>query len=219
MDLLALRTRLRRRVGNPGTAEVSDSDLDENINDAYRDIASKFRHHLSRKLVTISTVAATAKYSLPTDIGAVLHVWDSTNNVGLRKRGVRWQPKPGTAVDGKPEDYIRILDELEFVPRPDAVYAVEVYYSHTITSLSADDDEPELPLTWHVGVLHLSGWYYFTDRGDAQKSDNAYKIWQLWIRDKPVELDEETVDAQSRSAIIPKPGEDVDIRLDFDGSL
>ena len=104
MNLPAIVTRLRRRVGSPTTAEVPDSEMEENINDAYRDVAHKFRHHKSRKLCSFSTVATQSKYGLPADVGAIYRVWDDTNKIRLRKRGVRWFSMLPTQTDDQPLD-------------------------------------------------------------------------------------------------------------------
>lgn len=214
MNLPAIVTRLRRRVGNPTTAEVPDAELHENINDAYRDVATKFRHHKSRKTVSIATIVGTQQYALQTDVGAVLRVWDDTNKKRLKRRGARWFAELGTQENGKPTDYVRRGSNLELLPPADGVYTVQVYYSHTITTLTGTAS-PDIPETWHIGVLHLSEWYYWIDRGDAEKADSAYKVWQLWVRDKPVEIDEETVDME-QGVVVPTLSEDNVVRYDFD---
>ena len=216
MDLPAIRTRLRRRVGNPTISEVPDSELNENINDAYRDIATKFRHHKSRKLCSFVTSVGVSQYGLPTDVGAVLRVWDDTNNKRLKKRGARFFAELGTQTNGKPIYYVRLRGFLELVPPADDVYTIQVYHTHTIVALTGDDS-PNIPETWHVGVLHLSEWYYHVDRGDAVKADGAYKTWQLWVRDKPIEIDEETVDME-QGVVVPTLSESVSAALDFDES-
>ena len=216
MDLSTIRDRLRRRIGSPGTAKVTESDLNENINDAYRDIASKFRHHKSRKQDSITTIVGTTQYALPADVGAVLRVWDDTNKKRLKRRGARFFAELGTQENGKPKDYVRFGSNLEILPPADGVYTIQVYYSHTIVALT-DAASPALHETWHIGGLHLSEWYYYVDRGDPEKADSAYKIWLLWIRDKPVEIDDETVDME-QGVIIPTLSESVSATLDFDES-
>lgn len=218
MDLVTIRTRLRRRVGNPQVAEVPDGELNENINDSYRDVATKFRHHKSRKICSFVTTVGVSQYGLPTDVGAVYRVWDDTNNKRLRKRGARWFAELTAQENGKPLDYVRFRNYVELVPPADGIYTIQVYYSHTIVTLAADGDTPELPETWHIGVLHLSEWYYWIDRGDAVKADNAYKVWQLWVRDKPVEVDDETVDIE-QGVVVASLSEDQVVRQDFDESL
>ena len=89
MNLTAMQTSLRRKIGNPGTGEVPDATLTEHLNNAYRDVATKFSHPKSRKLCSFPTEADTSGYGLPAATGGILKVWDDTNKKRLEKIGPR----------------------------------------------------------------------------------------------------------------------------------
>lgn len=197
MNLLVMRTRLRKRVGNPDIVDVPDDDLTEHINQAYRDIADRFRFHKARKLCTFPTVSGTKDYGLPTDCSAVYHVRDKTTGMKLPKVDTRDdadQESVDSDVQGIPQGYIRYRNFVRFEPTPDGVYTIEMFYKAGIVDLAADADIPILPDAWHEGILKLARHYFYDAKPDVPKAQYALAIYQSWLSTKPVEVDEEKRD-------------------------
>ncbi len=216
MDLLTLRTRVRKQVGNPTTVDVPDADLTQHVNTAYRDISNKYRFHKVRKLCTFPTVAGTRRYGLPTDCAAVIRVRDTTNEVRLEKLDdMRAAHLIDTDVEGKPTQYTRYRDWLDLHPTPDDVYTIEVFYKGEIVDLSADGDDPVLPTSWHEGIIKLAKYYYYDEQGDIPKATSAFNAYELWASRQPIEVDEEKVDFDS-GVSLPTLGNVLGPRLDFD---
>lgn len=205
MDLVTIRTRLRRQCGSPDTTDVPEADLTEFINSAYRDISSRYRFHTVRKICQFSTVAGDKMYGLPTDCEAVLRVRDVTSGKKLAKRGDRFvaeQEASDVDVEGAPTDYVRQKDWIWLDPTPDTVYVIEVFYKAGITDLSADADEPIIPVSWHEGILKLARHKFYDDKGDIPKAKYALENYNSWLSTKTIELDEEKSDID-RGVVIP----------------
>lgn len=217
MQLSDIRSKLRRKIGNPTTGDVPNADLDEHINDAYRDVATKFKHHKARKLCMFDTVDGTASYGLPSVAGSVFKVWDTTTPGKLSKKGPHWYASIATEHEnGQPLYYVRFRQHIILVPTPDGVYTLEIFYTDTITDLTNDSDVPVLPETWTPAIWMLARWYYYDDQGDMPKADKAFDTYRIWLSDKPSEIEEESVDIDSGAELPTLTNQDP--RLDFDHS-
>lgn len=197
MDLTTLRARLRKRVGNPDTGDVPNTDLNEHINQAYRDIADRFRFHAVRKLCEFPTVADTKQYGLPADCGVLMTVRDKTTGAKIPKMDTRdhaEQESVDSDITGIPQGYIRFRNFIQFEPTPDDVYIIELFYKASVVDLVLDADVPILPEAWHEGILKLARHYFYDAKPDVAKAQYALAIYQSWLSTKPVEVDEEKRD-------------------------
>jgi len=224
MQFSEMVTSLRVRVGNPTTTDAPDSTLKDILNRSYLDIADRYRFHKVRKRCTFRTVADQSRYDLPNDLLAVLRVSDTTNFVKLEKIGDRQlssRTSPNTT--GKPTQYVRYRSWIELSPIPDlgdgvtTGYVMEVWYKYQLPKLINDGDQPELPLSWHEGVVMFGKYKYYEDVADGPKAAAAYEAWKLWVVDKPTEIDDESVDIDSGVEILTL-SQNISPRLDFNHS-
>lgn len=193
----AIRDKLRRQVGNPTTTQVTDADMLAFVNLGYRHLANRYRFRQMRSRTTVATVASQRAYTLPAGAGSILRVRDTTNQVKLTKLGDRRAAELlDVDVTGKPTNYILYDTTYELHPTPDGVYNIELYYKLTITDLAAGDT-PLIPESWHPGILTLAKYYYWDDQGDLVKATAALNLFNAWVREQPVELDEEKSDLDS----------------------
>lgn len=213
---LVLRGKLRVRLGNPTTASVPDSELNENLNDAYRDVATKFRHHKARKLFDFSTVIGTADYALPVDAGALIEVWDIANKRKLVRKGFRRRVFEASPKNGKPLDVYRFRNFITLDPPPDAVVTIRLWLRENITDLAIDGDVPVTPTTWDTGILLLARWYHYEGRHDTPQAVTALRAYEIWIKDRPTEIEEEMQFFDSGVELPTLVSQDP--RLDFDRS-
>lgn len=223
MQLSVMRTRLRKRIGNPDSTDVTDSTLDQHINDAYRDIATKYHHHRARKLCEFPTVTSQSSYGLPTTVGAVLKVIDTTNDKKLKKLGPRRYAEMDFASpdDGKPVWYIRLRQFVTLMTddggAPDGIYTIRIHYTDTITDLAEATDTPVIPIPWHVGIILLARWYYHDEQGDNPKAAYALNAWRSWLSDRSTEIEEELMADMDSGVEVPTLTQQ-DPRLNFDQS-
>ncbi len=194
MILSEMRDSLRRKIGQPTTTDVTDTELNALLNEANRHIADRYPFHMSRTLYEFPTVAGTKRYALPTDLTTLLMVGNRTNRNRIKRSGNRGQFRTetqDTTVTGAPQFYTRMRDWIQFYPIPDKVYAVSLFYKNSIADMVAGVDESELPITWHPGVVLYARYIFYDERQDYAKAQYAYSAWALWVGDKPNELQEE----------------------------
>lgn len=198
MQISEIRTRLRRAIGNPSVATVPDATLDLFINAAYTDIVEKNKFHKARKLCRFDTTADTDKYTLPNDVSAIIHVRDRTNEQRLKKKDAQQTFEVfGSSTTGLPRYYNHLRDWIQLFPVPNSVYSIEVYYRASLASLSDANPTPSIPTPWHEGIPLLARHKYYDDAGDVSKSLYALNIYKDWVKDKPVEVQEELRDIDS----------------------
>jgi len=174
---------------------VPDSKLNQHTNDAYLEIVDKFRFHRGRSKYTFNTVASTATHTLTNSVIAVFRVWDTTNNKWLIKMGDR-EFANTVPSEGQPERYARFGDDVVLVPTPDDIYTISIFGKFVPTVLSADGDAPVIPSTWDYGILLLAQHKYYYEQGDQAKSQAAFNMFNLWLQNKPSEIDEELIDVE-----------------------
>lgn len=228
MELSVMRTRLRKRIGNPTLTDVPDSDLNQHINTAYLELVNKFRFHLGRRICIFDTVIGQPRYGLPTDLAVLFRIRDNTNERKMiklddpRRARLTNHTKdqltsagtPANITLDQPRYYMRHRDWVELHPVPDGVYEMEIFYKIVVEELVADTDEPVIPETWHVGIVSLARYWYYDEEGDLPKAKNAMNAFEVWLSRQPVEVDEEKIDFDSGVGV-PTLSELPVARLDF----
>lgn len=218
--MLAMRSLLRRRVGNPSATDVTDTVLTGHINDAIEEIRDKYKILAATPRARFTTGIGTARYMLSTLTDTVLKVWDRTNGKELTKVGINYVAANDNVnvTNGKPLKWGRFEDYLELFPPPDGAYVIEVLYREFYTALIADVDVPDIPAAWHRGAVILAAFnYYDVDGKDAVKSKYQMDVWKNWLQDKPVEAHEEQA-AAGTGVELPTIDRGGSERLDFDHS-
>lgn len=222
MNLATLRESLRRMIGNPTTADVTDGQLLVHINTAYRELTNKYRFHLGRKICTFDTIQGVSRYGLFPDLASIIRVRNNTTEVRMEMSDSRRRYEEVNMTAnvqlGKPVRYIRFRDWMELMPIPDGVYEIEVYYKMSIVDLAADGDSPVIPESWHRGILLLSRYVYYDEEGDIPKATTAYARFNTWVQDQPTEVDEEKSDLDTGVAIPTLGDWSTAIREDFNHS-
>lgn len=220
MTLAQLRTKLRSRIGNPSTADVSDAKLTELLNDALEELRDKYRFLRGRGRAKFTTTLGVDKYRISAITDTLLRVWDRTNKRRLNKIGPTQVATKDFAspVNGKPMEYARFEDYLQLFPPPDSAYVIELFYRAKGTTLVADGDIPDIPATWHKGITILGAFnYYDGEAKDLPKAVYENNALKNWVADKPSEADEEAATTDA-GVELPTFGSVASQRLDFDRS-
>lgn len=196
MNFGELKARLRASVKNPDEGDKPELLLGQYINDGYRDVHSRYPFHQARKICTFDTVAGQPKYQLPPDVSAIRSM--SNRTLG----GKLWQSEDDHLIERsvnaplwRPKRYVRYRNYVHLIPTPDGVYTIAVWYKYIAALLQADEDVPNLPEDWHIGIVWRARWYYFVEAGDSVQATIADNNFKLWALDKPTEIEEETFDS------------------------
>lgn len=218
MNLLQMRTLLRRRIGNPTLTAVPDTNLNDHLNNSVTELQDRYKFTQGRGRAKFNTTIGVDKYHVNTLTYTVLKVWDRTNKVRIFKKGpsfVASEDFDGTT-QGKPEWYARFDTYIQLIPIPDGVYSIEFWYRRIVAAMASDSDVAALPVAWHRGVVIYATYMYYADEGkDMQKATFALNEFSAWVKDKPVEVHEETED-MDQGVEIPTLSDPQDKRLDFD---
>lgn len=201
MNFQELKDRLRASIKNPDPSDVTEVMVGQYINDGYRDLATRYPYHQTRKRCQFTTEIGEKKYQLPSDCTVVMRISDLTTGRKLRKLGDRDISDRLISNNFRPTGYQRYRNYIELAPTPDAAYVMEVFYNSFPGVLTSDTECPVLPPSWHNGIWMKGKWYYYMDQGDISQqtaADNAYK---LWLADKPSEIEEESADIDSGVAV------------------
>lgn len=193
MNLLDIRTSLRKRIGNPDANSVPDADLNEVINEAYQEICDEYRFRATRELATFSTVVGANAYGLPSNCLRVKKVKDCTNDNRILKRTHEWalENTSDTDTPGKPLNYALYENYIKLFPTPNGIYTISLHYQLLITDLASDSDIPIIPDPWHRGLILFSRYKYYDYKGLIPMAQYTYRGWQAWLSGKPNELEEE----------------------------
>lgn len=208
MTLLEMRDALRRRIGNPTVTDVSDSRLNQLLNESNRYIMDRFPFHASRNLWVISTVVGTQRYALPTDLGTLLKVGHRTAGVRgkIHRADAQFQFREGTSdanVTGIPHQYTRMADWIQLYPIPGEIYDIALFYKTVIADMVLDADTSPIPATWHMGIVFYARYMFYDGDGDIGKAQYSYASWSLWLESKPNELQDEVAADSDFGADLP----------------
>lgn len=198
---------LRTRIGNPSITEVPAATLTDALNRAYKEIGTKYPFNETRCITSFTTIVNSPRYDVPPDSNLMYRLWDDTNKVKLKKRGVRFLTAlPLNYPTGKPLGYVRVKDWIQLIPTPDAIYTIKIYYLLDLAPMVDNAAVPVLPFAWHDGIVLKARHLYYDDRGEIGKAIYAMNAWKEWLSDKPSEMDIEKDDMDDIGVVLPGLG-------------
>lgn len=135
--------------------EVLEHELDRSatrvdgfLNDALRIVARKVHHYTGEAEQAFSTVAGTAAYAWPVDLGKLRWLRDVDATCTLQLVGLRDVDNAPVA-QGRPVVYATAGKAVTLYPTPDAAYRLDLRYWALPALMSADGDVPDLPDDYH----------------------------------------------------------------------
>ena len=178
MNLGQFRTAIDRRTG----VATDTSAQTEWINFVLNELALEERWPWLEKTTTVSLVAGTKSYALPTDVRTVVSVHDdqehdydtgSIRDLALFNRSDDVPSQFGFG-------YFYATDGLNIfvAPAPSASGTLTVRYIANETALSGDSDSPLLPSSYHQAVVELAAFLVQNRRmagTDDQRRADAYQ--------------------------------------------
>jgi hypothetical protein len=76
-------------------------------------------------------------------------------------------------------------------PPPDDEYGLRLRLREATTALSADGDTPEIPTSWHYGIVLLARYKYWEVLQDGPKMSLSLQAFSDWVDSKTDEIAEE----------------------------
>ena len=130
-----IRNRIRQRVNKEKSQFVTDSEINGLMEEAYATMYNKLVNTNENYFITsttISLVAGTANYDLPTDFFKLKGIDISRNGFLYPMNLVPWDHRNKyqvtTSYQSTPIDYMFYGNQIRFLPIPNAGFSVTAYY-------------------------------------------------------------------------------------------
>lgn len=205
--LLAMRTRVKLRCGNKSGI---DSVIDDNLNEATRQIVQEMKPQECWKDYPFSTVSGTAEYSFTTmgvsNIAyAILMVRDDTDDVPIQRGGIQeYNATKQDASDasnlGDPHRWTRLENNLILYSKiPDGTTrTVRMVCLEFPAEMTANTDTFPLNDEWRLPVERLATALTWADLNDINKHNMHMSLFRemLAMREKPESIEDECPEAQ-----------------------
>ena len=128
------------------------------INEAQNEIANKTRWYSLYATDSFSTVASTAEYAVPTDLGFTIDLVDETNNWVIDEDITRSfdTADPDGDNTGIPRFFTLQATNWRLYPIPAGVYTIRERYWKTPATLSANANTSDLPIEAENALFYLA---------------------------------------------------------------
>ena len=153
-DLASIRSVVRT-LTLAETDDVSNTNVDLFINQGYRWLSTQFRWPWLEATSSITVVASTASYALPSDYRQLWSVEDAEKRrtitrLTLEEALNRWGGDPPTGTDAR--WYYIFDDNIYLLPVPSAndTARYTLYYQKQLTVMASDTATPEFAAEFHL---------------------------------------------------------------------
>jgi len=155
MNLLEIKTAVKRQFGDESGAQITEADITRWANDAIRDIVRKVE--ITNQHRETAVIAGDAGYELPDSFMYIARV--TLDNRLLPERKLRDLDLESRAVDetgsGTPESYYIWNRTIYLYPTPAVGGSanLDIWYVSSPAALVADEDVPEIPAFMHEDIV------------------------------------------------------------------
>jgi hypothetical protein len=157
------------------------------LNEALWKFGRRVRVPQLHTTTTINTVAATATYALPTDLGRVLSLRNTADRDPLTEVSID-DLDDLPAASGKPVRFAIYANQIILHPTPDRVYPLELRDQRDGTELAADGDAPQLPDVYADALVSYARARLFRAEEDYQAAAGYMSDFNQAITDARVDL-------------------------------
>lgn len=187
-------TRVQRLFGDESAVQVTEADVIRWINDAQREVAMQHESMLIKE-DTLSSVAGTNEYALPSDLFTLNHVSYKDGDTAGSFYPLRWLPLAalneyaggwdGTDyTSGYPQVYTKDENgKIILFPTPDktATNNIKLIYSRYPVDLTSSSDAIDLPHYYHSYVEHFCMMKAYEMDEDWEAADKKAQLLQSTI--------------------------------------
>jgi|TARA_R100001530_G_scaffold129206_1_gene99424 hypothetical protein len=192
-DLTAIRAKVRKLTGTPSTGQLSNSDLDNYIDNYYRNVlplqthATEFDKFDGSAGFTGTTTAGTGEYAFGADVFGIREpiIFDS-ENITLNHDFTNFIRKypPSDTTQSKPQEAAIFERKLWLRPLPDnnsgSNYTFEAPKIDRPTSLSAVSDEPVDQL-YGPAIAYGASVDIHMDRGEDEQAASRARVLEVYM--------------------------------------
>lgn len=168
MNRSALRSRIRTLTNINSTALLSDSQINDVLNEVHLEVCGAFQWPFLTDSTTISIVAGDSTYSLPADADSVLLVSRPSNTHSSRTLQAisvfDGDLLPANS-PGQPAFYTFSDGTLTLFPEPAAAENLTVRYLSTAEALDGDTDVPPFAEEFHPVYAYATAARLLSERG------------------------------------------------------
>ena len=177
MNLLAMRAKLRTRLGVPDTdALYTDDQCTSLLNSALHQLEGEAEWAWLEQEATVTTADGDYDYALPAGYRSTITV---TNPDGFElHRATAAEALLLRGASGVPKVYDVLNGQLRLAPTPDSVLDHKHVYIGGEDDLADDADEPTLPTVWHDLVVEYAAALGFRRWGTAADAGAALAAYQ-----------------------------------------
>lgn len=182
MNRLQLRESVYDRLGVPQTdATNTTAVVDRLVNAALHQIEVMHEWPWLQASTTISATSGTGSYPVPTD-------WLRTRYLQIDQDAPlegyeigelikRW---PDSTTRGRPEEYAIDGDAVLLRAIPDTSYTVTHYYIKREPDLTADDQSPLMPASFHDAIAEKAAEISFRRSGQTDRASVCHAAFGEW---------------------------------------
>lgn len=186
-DLTDLQTRVRERMAlQTADTFLTAARITNAVNNSIQQISLEYDWPWLQidTAATITTVAGTTAYALPTDFLRAELIVEASTGIVLNRHTFRELSMITTR--GRPLMYVVRGTKIHIRYIPDAVYTLSHYYIKRETLLASGADLPLIHEPFLDGVVEYSAYLLFRAIREAEKAgaaQTAYKAWKERSRD------------------------------------
>lgn len=205
MNVGEIKTRVKRQFGDESGVQITNADILRWINDGQLEIVRKTE--CLEGLATTVTTVEDESYSVPTEfirIERVTYDGNRLQEITMEKLDELYPNRDSSDVSGEPEYYYLWSRNIWLYPAPSSAKSLAIYYIKIPNELSADEEDPEIPVTFHNAIVRYC-------LAQAKELNEEYKEAQNIKAELDVELtlgdDEQNAQATYPSVRLA-PGDD-----------
>lgn len=151
---------------------MSDADINAILDQAVRDVSTRFRWPFLATTDTIALVASTQAYNLPADLDRIEAITlDGTNHRLQEVSPTKyWSAYGDTPEDGEPRFFFLWSNQIWVTPVPTAAGTLNLFYYRMPTLMGDDGDSPEWASQFHMIVADYACQHLFHREEDFSKA-------------------------------------------------
>lgn len=191
-------------------ARESDSSLDSNfrtwLNQGQNNVQTRYIWPFLEAEGTVTTVASTENYDLPTNLRYLHLVRDTSSSRILDFVSISdfYRSIPNPTATGNPYAY-RLpgntqdtstdnpVAQIAFYPIPDAAYTLKIPYYRFLASMVNPNDTSAIPIEFHELMVHYAAKIYWSREGDA-RANSANDDYENMLTDMVKQYGAQPVD-------------------------